>query len=610
MRFPVVAERVSRRALLRWVGWFGAANTVLFGLIALRYLWYYQFPDDLIGIVYVILAFAGQFAVLACIPLFLVTAPIILVAPARKMVMFVAVLISSAGLTLLFLDTNVFAEHRFHLSFLIVAIFERSTWVFVAVLCLIFVIFESLLAGIVWRNRVVRSKTAPGGGAWVAVTLIFAWLAGQAMHIWGDAMAYMPVTQFTRFMPLYYPIHAKRTLARLGWVDPEQVQERRMLKGSMAQRSGQLRYPLTPMDCRTADAGLPNLLVVLIDALRPDALHPELTPNLVAFRDAGINFSQQYSGGNSSRMGIFSLFYGLPSTYWQTFYDLQQAPVLMDQIKSHEYESALYSAVGFGSPTLIDRTVFAGWVDLPDAPDEPDALEANRAVTDDWLDWVARRDVARPFFGFLYYDPPMLDMPTTGPDVLPMDERFVTNPEAYALWHQYRLAIGFVDGEFGRIMDSLRMQQLLDETIVIVASDHGYEFDDNGLGYIGHASNFSPAQLHATLMMHWPGKPPADIAYRTSHHDLPATLLQDVFDCRNPVRDYSMGRNLFSGDPWTWIMAGSYTDHAIVEPDQVIVSHPGGFVEIRGQDYRPVSDSSLNTALIQESMEVQRRFFR
>jgi membrane-anchored protein YejM (alkaline phosphatase superfamily) len=204
----------------------------------------------------------------------------------------------------------------------------------------------------------------------------------------------------------------------------------------------------------------------------------------------------------------------------------------------------------------------------------------------------------------------MLDMPTTGPDALPMDERFVTNPEAYALWHQYRLAIEFVDGEFGRIMDSLKMQQLLDETIVIVASDHGYEFDDNGLGYIGHASNFSPAQLHATLMMHWPGKPPTDIAYRTSHHDLPATLLQDVFDCRNPVRDYSMGRNLFSGKPWTWMIAGSYTDHAIVEPDQVIVSHPGGFVEIRGRDYRPVSDSSLNTALIQESMEVQRRFFR
>jgi len=604
----VAAERVSRRELLRWVAWFGAINAGLFGLIALRYLWYYRFPDDFIGIVYVILAFAGQFAVLACIPLFLVTVPIVLVAPVRKLVMFVAVLISASGLSLLFLDTNVFAEHRFHLSFLIVAIFEGPTWIFVGVLFLIFVIFESLLAGIVWRNLAAR----PGaiGGAWVAVTLILAWLGGQAMHIWGDAVAYTPVTQFTRFMPLYYPIHAKRALARRGWVDPEQVQKRRMLQGSMAQRSGQLSYPLAPMDCGRGDARMPNLLVVLIDALRPDALHPELTPNLVAFRDSGIHFSQQYSGGNSSRMGIFSLFYGLPSTYWQTFYDLQQAPVLMDQIKAREYQRALYSAVGFGSPTLIDRTVFAGWADLPVRANDLSPLERNRAVTDDWLDWLTRRDVEKPFFGFVYYDPPIISMPATGPDALPMDERFTTNPDARALWRQYRLAIRFVDGEVGRIMASLEQRQLFDDTIVIVVSDHGYEFDDNGLGYVGHASNFSPAQLRATLMMHWPGKPPVEIAYRTSHHDLPVTLLQDVFDCRNPAREYSMGRNLFSGEPWAWMMAGSYTDHAIVEPGQVIVSHPGGFVEIRDRDYRPVNDSSLDTALIQESLEAQRRFFR
>ena len=35
-----------RRALLRWLGWFGAANAGLFGLVALRYLWIYDFPSD------------------------------------------------------------------------------------------------------------------------------------------------------------------------------------------------------------------------------------------------------------------------------------------------------------------------------------------------------------------------------------------------------------------------------------------------------------------------------------------------------------------------------------------------------------------------------------
>ena len=34
-------------------------------------------------------------------------------------------------------------------------------------------------------------------------------------------------------------------------------------------------------------------------------------------------------------------------------------------------------------------------------------------------------------------------------------------------------------------------------------------------------------------------------------------------------------------------MAGSYTDHAIVEPERVIVSHPGGFVEVMDNNYHP-----------------------
>ncbi len=58
------------------------------------------------------------------------------------------------------------------------------------------------------------------------------------------------------------------------------------------------------------------------------------------------------------------------------------------------------------------------------------------------------------------------------------------------------------------------------------------------------------------------------------------------------------------------MMAGSYTAHAIVEPEQIIVSRPGGYVEVFGPDYRPSEDYELDPALIQESLEAQRRFFK
>ena len=41
-------------------------------------------------------------------------------------------------------------------------------------------------------------------------------------------------------------------------------------------------------------------------------------------------------------------------------------------------------------------------------------------------------------------------------------------------------------------------------------------------------------------------------------------------------------------------MAGSYNSHAIVEPDKIIVTNPGGFIEVLGPDYRPDSELKLD----------------
>src|SRR5690606_18734743 len=163
-------------------------------------------------------------------------------------------------------------------------------------------------------------------------------------------------------------------------------------------------------------------------------------------------------------------------------------------------------------------------------------------------------------------------------EALPLNGRFAGSPKIDEAWNQYRRALTLIDGELGRVRADLETRGLSDRTLLIVWSDHGYEFDDSGGGYIGHASAYSPAQLRATLMMDWPERPAAHYTHRTSHHDLPVTLLEDVLGCDNLPSDYSMGRNLYAGRSWDWIIAGSYTSHAIVQPERIVVSHPGGFV--------------------------------
>lgn len=619
---------VTRGQLLRWAGWFGLANGALWGLIGLRYLIGYDFPGDPLGVVYTPLAYVGHFVTLGILPV-LLTLPVLLAWPRRWLVMGLMVLLSAALGTALVVDGNVFAEHRYHLTPLTVAIFAPSTWVFIALMGLMALVFEALLAGAVWNWVTARRNRH---GVLVGLVLAGAWLGGQGIHIWADAIGYRSVTQLTRYLPAYFPIHSKRRLARWGLVDPERVARQQLLEkaGQAAGADGQLNYPRSPLQC-TAPAEPPlNLLVVLLDAIRPEVVDPALMPSLAALRDGGQDFANHWSGGNSSRAGIFSFFFGLPSTYMETFYGVQRSPVLLDQLRAAGYEFVLHAAPGFGPPTDISRTVFAGIPGLPGEDSSLGAEDRNRAVTEGWLRWLGTRGGApdrspddtpgdtpddtpghsRPFFAFLYYDPPMGAMATDADPALPLGDRLRVPAKLQGEWNQYRRSARFVDQELGRVRASLAAAGLGENTVVVVFSDHGYEFDDYGNGYSGHASSYSPAQLRAVLAVDWPGLEPARHTHRSAHFDVPVTLLQDLLGCTNPPADYAVGRNLFAGEGWDWIVAGSYTSHAIVQPDRVTVANPGGFVEVLGTDYRPLADADPDAGVIGQAMADMRRFYR
>jgi membrane-anchored protein YejM (alkaline phosphatase superfamily) len=293
------------------------------------------------------------------------------------------------------------------------------------------------------------------------------------------------------------------------------------------------------------------------------------------------------------------------------FYGLQQRPVLIEELQRQGYEFALFAAPGFGPPTDLNRTVFAGIPGLPLERHDLGAGERNRAVTDSWLRWLDERRLGRtqPFFGFLYYDPPMAEMSADTDPALPLQGRF-RGKQAREPWTQYRRAVQFADGELARVLDDLGARGLDETTLVIVFSDHGYEFDDYGNGTIGHASSFSPAQLRATLVIRWPGSEPALYPQRTAHQDVAPTLLAGALGCRNPPADYSSGGSLFDARGWDWIVAGSYGAHAIVQPGQVVVAHPGGFVEVLGPDYRPLAGAGLDSGVVGDALAEMRRFYR
>jgi arylsulfatase A-like enzyme len=200
-------------------------------------------------------------------------------------------------------------------------------------------------------------------------------------------------------------------------------------------------------------------------------------------------------------------------------------------------------------------------------------------ITDDVLRWIGK-DRDRPFFAFAnYFD---VHDPYIAPDSLVASitrAPHPTTPPVQALKHgqlepagpariegagaaldRYEAALTYLDGEIGRLLAQLDASGKLDNTIVIITSDHGEEFGEHGLYWHAH-SLYLPA-LHVPLVVVWPGNVPAGrrVAEEATIRDVAATVLDlasigDSSDVRaapgpaSPLPGESLSRYWTDGAP-------------------------------------------------------------
>ena len=593
-----------RRRLLRWANGFALANAAFLGVVGLRYLWYYSPLQPLVGWTYAGLAYVGHLSALAYVPLILLV-PVMMLVPRPWAVLPLAVLASSVVLSFLLLDSLVFAENRYHLGVLTFSLLETTTWGFLFLYFLLGLAVEAMVAAWIWRRTAF-----PGMGRigwYLPLGLGTCLLASNLIHAWAEAHYYPPVTAFTRYLPLYQP-RTDRGLVRLGLVDRTRAREQGVA-GALGRPSDRaLNYPLTPLRCDPPTPML-NVVLVVIDAMRADALTPAVAPNTFDLAQDAIRFDGNFSGGNSSRAGMFSLFYGLPGTYWDAFANLTRPPLVMDLFQRYGYQLGLFSSVPVYRAAALDRTALARVPNLrlETVSPYPGSNGWDRTLTDEWFEWLDRRDPAHPFFGFLYYDSAQaIEAPANDPSVVPVPPGA---PKQVRLNARYLTAVHYVDSLVGRVIDDLKRRKLFDQTVIIVTSDHGMEFNENGLGFTSHGTAFSDLQLRTPLVVRWPGRPPGRVDRRTSHNDVAPTLITELFGCANPPSDYSSGHSLFSDAQWDWLIAASYEDFALIEPDRVTVVLPSSY-EIRDRNYRLVPKPTLPRDVVQAALKEMSRFYR
>src|SRR5262245_45823258 len=439
------------------------------------------------------------------------------------------------------------------------------------------------LAGIEWGLfRIVRRLPHLGRiTAGFLVVAVAALALSQAIHVVAYDKNDARIVAITPQLPFYYPLTSYSKAVKFGDLVPLVA-----ASGEPSRDDGirSFTYPIRPVRCPPPTGRpRPNILMVVLESWRFDSMNEAVSPNMHALSRRSSVFLQHFSSGNSTPHGIFGLFYGIHPTYWAEVKAHSAAinnPVLIDVLQDQGYAFGIFADSQFGRHKIKD-TIFRG-IEVHEAFAGATADARDQDLTAQLIAFMqGRREEGRPAFGFAFYKSTHY-----GYHYPPEAARFqpfrVLN---YALpgsdqdiplyLNHYRNAVNYVDGLVGQIVGRLESSGLLKDTMIIATSDHGEEFNDNRAGYWGHCGNFTEYQTRVPFMIYAPGHEPRQVTRRTTHIDVPTTLVQAVLGCEGDPRDYSNGRNLFGSlDEERPLVIGSYINHAFIMGEDVFAVFP------------------------------------
>jgi membrane-anchored protein YejM (alkaline phosphatase superfamily) len=339
----------------------------------------------------------------------------------------------------------------------------------------------------------------------------------------------------------YIPVTARSIFENLGVT----INRPDGAEFDLAESSGSIDYPETPDEKFEKPY---NIVWLVSESLRADMLTPEFMPNTWEFAKHSQRFLNHYSGGNGTRMGMFSQFYGLYGGYWFDFLYAHRAPMLVDLIQKNNYSMMAYTSSRFSYPEF-DKTIFASLEDQQlQSYTEGDGWERDRKNVGDMLQFIDKTE--EPFFSFMFFESAHANY--YFPDESIIREEYLDDfnyltvdieENIELIRNRYINATHHLDSQLGRVYDALEEQGLLDNTIVVVTGDHGEEFMEKGRW--GHNSTFSQEQIRVPMLIHIPGREPGETSIMTSHLDMPATIMAALGVGIAPA-SHSYGNDLFS----------------------------------------------------------------
>ncbi|WP_096860692.1 LPS biosynthesis-modulating metalloenzyme YejM [Escherichia coli] len=574
-------EKVSQ--MVSWGHWFALFNILLSLVIGSRYLFIADWPTTLAGRIYSYVSIIGHFSFLVFATYLLILFPLTFIVGSQRLMRFLSVILATAGMTLLLIDSEVFTRFHLHLNPIVWQLVINPDenemardWQLMFISVPVILLLELVFA--TWSWQKLRSLTRRRRFARpLAAFLFIAFIASHVVYIWADANFYRPITMQRANLPLSYPMTARRFLEKHGLLDAQEYQRRLIEQGNPDAVS--VQYPLSELRYRDMGTGQ-NVLLITVDGLNYSRFEKQM-PALAGFAEQNISFKRHMSSGNTTDNGIFGLFYGISPSYMDGILSTRTPAALITALNQQGYQLGLFSSDGFTSP--LYRQALLSDFSMPSVRTQSDEQTATQ-----WINWLGRyAQEDNRWFSWVSFNGTNIDD---------------SNQQAFA--RKYSRAAGNVDDQINRVLNALRDSGKLDNTVVIITAGRGIPLSEEEETF-----DWSHGHLQVPLVIHWPGTPAQRINALTDHTDLMTTLMQRLLHVSTPASEYSQGQDLFNPQRrHYWVTAADNDTLAITTPKKTLVLNNNGKYRTYNLRGERVKDEKPQLSLLLQVLTDEKRF--
>ncbi|EFC1515979.1 cardiolipin transport protein PbgA [Escherichia coli] len=574
-------EKVSQ--MVSWGHWFALFNILLSLVIGSRYLFIADWPTTLAGRIYSYVSIIGHFSFLVFATYLLILFPLTFIVGSQRLMRFLSVILATAGMTLLLIDSEVFTRFHLHLNPIVWQLVINPDenemardWQLMFISVPVILLLELVFA--TWSWQKLRSLTRRRRFARpLAAFLFIAFIASHVVYIWADANFYRPITMQRANLPLSYPMTARRFLEKHGLLDAQEYQRRLIEQGNPDAVS--VQYPLSELRYRDMGTGQ-NVLLITVDGLNYSRFEKQM-PALAGFAEQNISFARHMSSGNTTDNGIFGLFYGISPSYMDGILSTRTPAALITALNQQGYQLGLFSSDGFTSP--LYRQALLSDFSMPSVRTQSDEQTATQ-----WINWLGRyAQEDNRWFSWVSFNGTNIDD---------------SNQQAFA--RKYSRAAGNVDDQINRVLNALRDSGKLDNTVVIITAGRGIPLSEDEETF-----DWSHGHLQVPLVIHWPGTPAQRINALTDHTDLMTTLMQRLLHVSTPASEYSQGQDLFNPQRrHYWVTAADNDTLAITTPKKTLVLNNNGKYRTYNLRGERVKDEKPQLSLLLQVLTDEKRF--